>query len=107
MSNPIVMTPKQMRAALDHTTEQTAPQNIRYSKYYIQLACQKAGQELNRDLWGEVKAAIAAAGLTDSWQNIQDIDANNEELQVALPQIKQLFGEELTERVLREGVARD
>ena len=107
MSDSIALTPKEMRAALTHALETVEPTNVRYSKYYIQLACQKVGQELNRNLWEEVKQVIQAAGYWDSWQNIQDIDANNEELVAALPQIKQLFGEELTERVLREGVAKD
>ena len=106
MGAPVIMSPSQMRAALNHAMEVTEPKEIRYSKYEIQRACQKLGAELNRDLWGEVKQAIRAAGYQDSWENIQDIDAKNEELVAALPQIKEAFGEELVTRVLEMAVVK-
>lgn len=71
---------------------------VRYSKYKIQLACQKRG------LWEQVKAAIAEAKLSDSWANIQNIASDNDELAAALPLIKQTFGSELVDEVLSECV---
>ena len=103
----IIMTPTEMRAALNRALEIVPQTNVRYSKYNIQRACQKIGAELGRDLWEEVKQAKKTAGYWDSWGNIQDIDANNEELIAALPQIREMFGSELVERVLQEGVARE
>lgn len=70
---------------------------VRYSKYRIQLACQKRG------IWEQVKAAISAAGMSDSWANIVDIASDNEELVAALPAIKEAFGAEVVEEVLSEG----
>lgn len=72
---------------------------IRYSKYKIQLACQK------RNLWEAVKEAIANANLTDSWSNIVDIASDNPELQAALPNIKTAFGADTVEVVLAESIA--
>lgn len=68
----------------------------RYSKYKIQIATQERG------LWEQVKAAIASAGLTDSWTNIVDIAADNPELQAALPVIRQAFGSDTVAAVLEE-----
>lgn len=70
-----------------------------YSKYKIQLACQK------RKLWEKVKQAIAAAGMNDSWANIVNIASNNPELQAALPAIRQTFGSALVDEVLSESIA--
>jgi hypothetical protein len=75
------------------------PQPVRYSKYKIQLACQA------RSLWDDVKAAIAAANLQDSWANIQDISSDNPELQAALPAIREHFGSDLVDEVLAESIA--
>lgn len=72
---------------------------VRYSKYQIQLACQKRG------IWEQVKAAIAAAGMQDSWNNIIDIASDNPELVAALPAIEAAFGAETVAQVLEEGVA--
>lgn len=72
---------------------------VRYSKYRIQLACQKRG------IWAQVKAAIQAAGMSDSWANIMDIASDNPELIAALPAIKEAFGAEVVEEVLSEGEA--
>ena len=72
---------------------------VRYSKYKIQLACQKLG------IWQDVKEAIALSGFQDSWNNIVDICSDNQELQKALPAIRELFGSELVDRVLSESVA--
>ena len=72
---------------------------VRYSKYRIQLACQSRG------LWEQVKAAIAAAGLQDSWANIQDIASDNPELQAALPTISEAFGSDTVDAVLAESIA--
>ena len=68
----------------------------RYSKYKIQIATQERG------LWEQVKAAIASAGLSDSWTNIVDIAADNPELQAALPAIRQTFGSDTVDAVLGE-----
>ena len=76
-----------------------APPAVRYSKYKIQLATQSRG------LWEQVKAAIAAAGLQDSWANIVDIASDNPELQRALPAIRETFGSETVDAVLRESIA--
>lgn len=75
------------------------PPVVRYSKYKIQIACQK------RNLWEQVKEAIAAAGKADSWSNIQDIASDNEELVAALPQIRNIFGSALVDQVLSESIA--
>lgn len=75
------------------------PEPVRYSKYKIQLACQK------RNLWGDVKEAIANANLADSWANIVDIASDNPELQTALPAIKTAFGAATVEAVLAESIA--
>ena len=75
------------------------PPVVRYSKYKIQIACQK------RNLWEQVKEAIAAAGKADSWANIQDIASDNEELVAALPQIRNIFGSALVDQVLSESIA--
>ena len=107
MGVPVIMSPSQMRAALNHTMEVEEQKNVSYSKYGIQRACQKIGAELGRDLWEEVKQAIKTAGYWDSWGNITIIEATNEELIAALPQIKQLFGEELVNRVLQESIAKE
>lgn len=77
------------------------PPIVRYSKYKIQLATEKRG------LWNQVKEAIAAAGKSDSWANIQDIASNNPELVATLPQIRQAFGSELVDTVLSESIAED
>lgn len=93
-----------------HTVEEVAretrnaeanatPTVVRYSKYKIQIACQK------RNLWEQVKEAIAAAGLSDSWANIQDIASGNPEFVAALPGIRQSFGTELVDDVLSESIA--
>ena len=75
------------------------PTVVIYSKYRIQLACQKRG------IWEQLKAAIASDGLQDSWANIVDIASDNEEMQDALPDIRDLFGAELVEAVLAEAIA--
>jgi len=75
------------------------PSVVRYSKYKIQLACQK------RMLWERVKDAIADANLQDSWANIIDIRSDNPELQAALPDIEAVFGSETVAAVLAESVA--
>ena len=75
------------------------PPIVRYSKYKIQLATQKLG------LWEQVKAAIAQAGLADSWANIVDIASDNPELQGALPEIREAFGSDVVDRVLAESIA--
>lgn len=72
---------------------------VHYSKYKIQLACQKLG------IWQDVKEAIAQSGFQDSWNNIVDISSDNQELQQALPAIREAFGPELVDRVLSESVA--
>lgn len=74
------------------------PPIVRYSKYKIQLATEK------RNLWQQVKEAIAAAGKTDSWNNIQDIASNNLELVATLPAIRQAFGSDLVDAVLQESI---
>jgi len=71
---------------------------VRYSKYRIQLACQKRG------LWEQVKSAISSAELQDSWENIVDIASDNEELERALPTIKEQFGEDVVDAVLAESI---
>jgi hypothetical protein len=75
------------------------PEPVRYSKYKIQLACQKRG------LWEQVKAAIEAAGMADSWANIQDIASDNPELIAALPSIRAAFGSDTVDAVLAESIA--
>lgn len=72
---------------------------VRYSKYRIQLACQKRG------IWEQVKAAISEAGMSDSWANIMDIASDNPELIATLPAIKEAFGADVVEEVLSEGIA--
>lgn len=72
---------------------------IHYSKYKIQLACQ------SRNLWSQVKAMIESAGLTDSWNNIIDLASDNQELNAALPAIRQAFGSDVVDAVLEESVA--
>ena len=72
---------------------------VRYSKYKIQLSCQRLR------LWEQVKEAVSSAGLTDSWYNIQDIASDNPELQSALPAIREAFGGELVDEVLAESIA--
>lgn len=71
---------------------------VYYSKYQIQLACQRRG------LWEDVKDAIVNAGFQDSWDNIIRISSDNEELKRALPDIKTAFGEKTVEDVLSESV---
>ena len=71
---------------------------VRYSKYRIQLACQRRG------LWERVKEAIARAGLQDSWANIIDIRSDNPELQMVLPTIETLFGATTVAAVLAESI---
>ena len=71
---------------------------VRYSKYKIQLASQK------RNLWEQVKSAIATAGLQDSWSNIVDIASDNEELDRALPAIRDMFGTDVVNAVLEESI---
>jgi hypothetical protein len=79
--------------------EPEPPPAVRYSKYKIQLACQRRG------LWEQVKGAIAQAGLQDSWSNIVDIASDNPELVSALPDIRKIFGSTLVDAVLAESVA--
>lgn len=78
--------------------EPVPPPVVRYSKYQIQLACQR------RNLWEQVKGAVMAAGLQDSWSNIVDIASDNAELQAALPMIRELFGADVVDAVLAESV---
>ena len=94
-----IITPEQREKEEASARINSTPQAVRYSKYKIQLACQK------RDLWEQVKGAIAAAHLEDSWANIQDIASDNPELVAALPAIRQAFGSELVDEVLSECVA--
>ena len=77
------------------------PAVVRYSKYKIQIAAQKRG------LWDQLKEAIAAAGLTDSWTNVEskELTSDNEQLVAALPTIRQMFGSELVDTVLTESIA--
>lgn len=77
------------------------PPPERYSKYRIQLACQARG------LWEQVKAAIAAANLQDSWSNIMDIASDNPELVAALPAIREAFGSGTVDAVLEEAVMQE
>lgn len=84
--------------AADMANEALNPRVVEYSKYKIQLACQK------RELWEQVKAAIAASGKQDSWDNIIDIASDNPELLAVLPAIKETFGEEVVEAVLQESI---
>lgn len=74
---------------------------VRYSKYKIQLACQKRG------LWPNVKDAIANSGKQDSWDNIIDIRSDNDELKAVLPDIRAAFGSDVVDAVLAESVAED
>lgn len=97
MSNVIKREDYDKRKA--HIIDTLPPPVVRYSKYKIQIACQK------RNLWEQVKTAITEAGLSDSWSNIQDIASDNPELVAALPAIRQAFGSELVDEVLSECVA--
>ena len=72
---------------------------VHYSKYKIQLACQKRG------LWEQLKAMIDSAGLSDSWNNIIDLTSDNAELAAAMPGIRQTFGTDVVDAVLAESVA--
>lgn len=96
--------PQEAAARLDLQRKKMAvnstadPPIVRYSKYKIQLATEK------RNLWQQVKEAIAAAGKTDSWNNIQDIASNNPELVATLPAIRQAFGSDLVDAVLQESI---
>ena len=74
---------------------------VRYSKYKIQIAAQKRG------LWDQLKEAIAAAGLADSWTNVEskELTSDNEQLVAALPTIREMFGSELVDTVLKESIA--
>ena len=96
-----IITPEQVEKEIAERKAKASanPQVVIYSKYKIQLATQARG------LWVRVKDAIAKAGLQDSWSNIKDISSDNEELQRALPKIKQTFGEQLVEEVLSESIA--
>ena len=84
---------------IDIPEEHEDEQPVHYSKYRIQLACQKRG------LWDQVKAAIDTAGLSDSWNNIIDLSSDNPELLAALPAIRQAFGADTVDAVLAESVA--
>lgn len=97
MSNVIKREDYDKRKA--HIIDTLPPPVVRYSKYKIQISCQK------RNLWERVKTAITEAGLSDSWANIQDIASDNPELVAALPAIRQAFGSELVDEVLSECVA--
>lgn len=83
----------------DIPEEETDESPVHYSKYKIQLACQKRG------LWEQLKAAIASAGLSDSWNNIIDLSSDNQELLAALPGIRQAFGQDTVDAVLSESIA--
>lgn len=71
---------------------------LHYSKYQIQLACQK------RNLWNDVKEFIVNSGKQDSWNNILTIASDNEELQSVYPRICSIFGQETVDAVLAESV---
>ena len=94
-----ITTPEQRAKEEEALRINTEPAPVRYSKYKIQLACQKRG------LWQQVKTAIHDAGMDDSWANIQDIASDNPELVAALPGIRQSFGTELVDEVLSESIA--
>jgi len=80
---------------MDKTSDTEVPVR-HYSKYLIQLSCQRRG------LWEQVKQAIQEAGLSDSWSNIIDLSSDNTELQFALPIIKGIFGDAVVDAVLME-----
>lgn len=94
-----IETAEEVRRQDRESAASMTPPVVRYSKYKIQIACQK------RNLWEQVKTAITEAGLSDSWSNIQDIASDNPELVAALPAIRQAFGSELVDEVLSECVA--
>lgn len=99
MSNVIKREDYDKRKA--HIIDTLPPPVVRYSKYKIQIAAQKRG------LWDRLKEAIAAAGLADSWTNVEskELTSDNEQLVAALPAIRQAFGSELVDEVLSECVA--
>lgn len=72
------------------------PEVKTYSKYKIQLACQRIG------IWEEVKSAISLAGYADSWANIQSIASDNAEFVAALPAIREAFPEFDVDAILAE-----
>ena len=63
----------------------------KYSKYKIQRACEALEIAGHGNIWEELEEAIKAAGKWSSWQNIQDIRSDNEELLAVLPAIRQMF----------------
>jgi hypothetical protein len=71
----------------------------RYSTYKIKRKLEDMG------LWADVKAAIEAAGFWDSFVLIQDIAADNEELQRALPLLHEEFPDVDIQELLAECVA--
>ena len=101
--------PQEAAARLDLQRKKMAvnstadPPIIRYSKYKIQLAAQKRG------LWDQLKEAIAANGLADSWANVdaKELTSDNPQLVAALPAIRQAFGSDLVDVVLSESIAEE
>ncbi len=77
----------------------TPPPVVRYSKYKLKLACEK------RNLWEQVRTLIELAGKWESFLLINDIAADNQELQDVMPDIIAKFGAETVAAVLAESVA--
>lgn len=72
---------------------------VSYSKYRIQLACQKRG------VWQQLKEKIALGGYQDSWNNIVELRSDNPELAAMMPVLRAAFGDDLVDQVLGESVA--
>lgn len=77
----------------------TPPPVVRYSKYKLKLVCEK------RHLWEQVRTLIELAGKWESFLLINDIAADNQELQDVMPDIIAKFGAETVAAVLAESVA--
>lgn len=76
-----------------------------YSKYKIQLACEKLKVEGVENVYLAVEQAIKNAGKWSSWSNIIDIRSDNPELLAVLPLIKQAFPTVDVEAVLADCLA--
>ncbi len=72
---------------------------VEYSKYRIMRKCQELG------VWDSVKARIEAAGLLEAWNTILVVRSDDPQFASCLPAIREEFGAETVDGVLRHSVA--
>lgn len=69
-----------------------------YSKLKLVLECKKA------NIWDDIKSKIEEAGYIDEFNYAQNLSSSNEMFSAVVAQVKELYGDETVETILKRAL---